>query len=205
MKGLLSLLSATLFACCMPHVAMAQNKAPFDPETATIEENIRHPEVSAKHTEAIASAMSELITRLREAGFKTTGVRSGLVAMVTIPCADIFAPNSTDITSKGKTLLAKLRPIIENSADYKVIVAVHSDNTGDSTYADRITADRANAIDQYYYHVAGNTDIGIIPYGLGSDEPVAANQGTRNRAKNRRVEFYFVPTEKFISENRKQK
>ncbi len=203
MKGLLALFTAILLVCCMPVSAVAQHNAPFDPETATIEENIQHPAVAAKHTEAVAAAMSALIGRLREAGFTTVGVRSGLVAMVTISCAEMFAPNSTEISQKGKALLAKLKPLVENNADYKVIVAVHSDNTGDSTYADRITADRANAIDQYYYHAAGNRDTGLIPYGLGADEPVAANQGSRNRAKNRRVEFYFVPTEKFISENRK--
>lgn len=203
MKGILAPLVLAFSACCIPFVAAARDNVPFDAETATIEENISHPAVAPKHTDAVASAMTALIGRLREAGFKTVGVRSGLVAMVTIPCSEIFAPNSTEISAKGKTQLAKLRPLVDNGGNYKVIIAVHSDNTGDSRYADRITADRANAIDQYFYQATGNTDTGIIPYGLGSDEPVAANQGSLNRAKNRRVELYFVPTEKFISENSK--
>lgn len=203
MKGFTALIVSFFIACCMPFVATAENNTPFDPETATIEENIQHPAVAAKHTDAIVSAMSTLIERLREAGFKTVGVRSGIVAMVTVPCSEIFAPNSVEISSKGKTVLAKLRPLVENGGNYKVVIAVHSDNTGDSQYADHITADRANAIDQYYYHVAGNIETNIIPYGLGTDEPVAPNTGIMNRAKNRRVEFYFIPTEKFISENRK--
>ncbi len=91
------------------------------------------------------------------------------------------------------------------SDNYKVVVAVHSDNTGDEMYADRLTSDRANAIDEYYFHASGDKETGIIPYGLGSDEPVAPNSGRANREKNRRVEIYFVPTAELIEKIKRNK
>lgn len=183
----------------------AQKMADFDPETATIEENIRHPEVSEKHSKAVSALMAELRDKLKAAGFSTSLVRSGEVVLVTIPCSALFSPNETTLSAKGITKLAALKPFIARRQDFKVIIAAHTDNTGDDTYANRITADRANAIDEYFYKESGNIETGIIPYGIGADEPVADNHGYANRAKNRRIEFYFVPTAEFINKARKSK
>ena len=146
-----------------------------------------------------------LLTRtLRQAGFETQGVRKGEVTMVTIPCRDLFGPNSIEIKAKGKQLLSKLVPYIKRSDKYKVVMAVHADDTGDAIYAERITSDRANAIDEYFASALGG-ESPVIPYGLGNDEPVAPNTGVANREKNRRVEIYFVPTKDFIDNARKKK
>ena len=68
-------------------------------------------------------------------------------------------------------------------------MAVHSDNTGDDIYAERITTERANAVDEYFAPSFGG-ESPIIPYGLGSDEPVAPNSGVANREKT--AEWRFI-------------
>ena len=163
-----------------------------DPYSVNIEQNLATPAVNAKHSVAVANAMGLLTRTLRQAGFETQGVRKGEVTMVTIPCRDLFGPNSIELKAKGKQLLSKLVPYIKRSDKYKVVMAV------------RITSDRANAIDEYFASALGG-ESPVIPYGLGNDEPVAPNTGVANREKNRRVEIYFVPTKDFIDNARKKK
>lgn len=175
-----------------------------DPYSINIEQNLATPAINAKHSAVVANAMGLLTRTLRQAGFETQGVRKGEVTMVTIPCRDLFGPNSIEIKPKGKQLLSKLVPYIKRSDKYKVVMAVHADDTGDAIYAERITSDRANAIDEYFASALGG-ESPVIPYGLGNDEPVAPNTGVANREKNRRVEIYFVPTKDFIDNARKKK
>ena len=177
----------------------------FDPLSANIEENIAHPTVPSKASDAVSDAMNRLIRSLKSAGYRAEGVRKGEVVMVTIPCSSLFAPNNTELMPSGVRLLAPLMQYIKRSDKYKVVVAVHADNTGDEIYSEQLTADRANAIDEYILHANGGEETGVIPYGLGSDEPVASNTGIINRAKNRRVEIYFVPTAEYIEKAQKHK
>ena len=179
-------------------------KPNVDVYSLNIEQNLATPEVNEKHSAAVVEAMDLLTRTLKQAGLNATGVRKGEVTMVTIPCSDLFAPNSITLKDNGIAILSKLTPYIKRSDKYKTVLAVHSDDTGDEVYAERLTADRANAIDEYYASALGG-DSPIIPYGLGSDEPVASNSGIANRAKNRRVEIYFVPTTSFIDNARKKK
>lgn len=201
-KSLRIILAATLSLTSL--ASFGQKEAVFNPETASIEENIRTPEVKQKHHDAVVAKMNETSHSLKEAGYAVTPVRSGEVLMVVIPCATLFGPNETALSQKGEYKLEGLKQYVRNTEDFKTVIAVHSDNTGDSTYADRLTSDRANAIDEYFYKTGSYRETGIIPYGIGSDEPVAANHGSANRARNRRVEFYFIPTQAFIDKARKK-
>jgi len=203
MKSLSHILCSLAILICTVLPARAEQPQ-IDVYSINIEQNLSTPEVNEKHRASVAEAMDLLTRTLKQAGLEATSVRKGEVTMVTIPCADLFAPNSVIIKDNGMAILAKLTPYIKRSDKYKTVLAVHSDNTGDGVYAERITADRANAIDEYYATALGG-DSPIIPYGLGNDEPLASNSGIANRAKNRRVEIYFVPTTSFIDNVRKKK
>lgn len=197
LRRLLILVFATLLFA-------ASASAEFDPYSANIEENIATPSVSAKASPGVVAAMSQLVKTLRGIGYNVDAVRKGEVALVTIPCVDLFGANSVELRETAAKRLSPLVPYIKRSDNFKVILAVHSDDTGDELYAERLTADRANAIDEFFFQANDRKDTGIIPYGLGADEPVAPNTGIANRAKNRRVEIYFVPTQTLIEKARKR-
>lgn len=193
---------ATLLLAVSVAASGADNN--FDPFSANIEENIATPAVSAKASQAVVNAMSQLAKALRGAGYKVDAVRKGEVVLVTIPCVNLFSANSVELKKDASKRLSPLVPYIKRSDNFKVILAVHADDTGDDIYAERITADRANAIDEFFFQANNRHDTGIIPYGLGADEPIAPNTGVGNRAKNRRVEIYFVPTQQLIDKARKR-
>lgn len=183
-------------------VTSAQKSNDFDPMSADIESNIKHPPVPHKQSASIAKAMSAVSKALKHAGYNATAVRSGEVVLVTIPCNELFAPNSSTLLPEAPEKLRGLSPYIKETTNFKTILAVHSDDTGDELYRDRLTSERANAIDDFFYRHNGEQETGIIPYGLGADEPLKANTSIANRAANRRVEIYFVPTEIFIRHSR---
>lgn len=195
-----TLLTAVALSACAATAAVSGD---FDPYSANIEENIATPSVSAKASQAVGTAMSQLAKTLRTAGYSVDIVRKGEVVLVTIPCSELFGANSVELKKDASKRLLPLVPYIKRSDNFKVILAVHSDNTGDELYAERLTADRANAIDEFFFQANEKQDTGIIPYGLGADEPVAPNTGVGNRARNRRVEIYFVPTQLLIEKTRK--
>ena len=198
-------LAALILAVGVLSASAAKNEE-FDPYTADIELNIKTPEVSAKHHAAVVSAMANLMRTFKGAGYSVEAVRNGEVILVTIPCSKLFAPNSVVLSEKASSQLSPLVPYVKRHDNYKVVVAVHADNTGDTGYSDRITADRASAIDDFFSRETGlGEDSGLIPYGLGSDEPVASNAGIANRAANRRVEIYFIPTKEYIDKAQKRK
>ncbi len=89
---------------------------------------------------------------------------------MTLPCSLLFPPNSTSLSPKGESRLAPLAQFVEQHDKYKVIVAAHSDDTGDGLCADRLTADRANTVDDYFLPRTRRTGPSAsIPYGLGGD------------------------------------
>lgn len=175
-----------------------------DNEYGTIEEEIRTPEVKRQHAAAVTDAMKTVARGLKTAKYKVDTVRDGQVLMVTLQCADIFVPNCTELTPNAERLLRPLLPYIRRKDDFKVIVAVHADNTGDDLYAENITTDRSNALDDYFTEINNGVDTGIIPYGIGNEEPLVSNISYVNREKNRRIEIYFIPTEQFIKNSAKK-
>lgn len=179
--------------------------ADFDPMDAPFAQNLAQPEVPSRATDAVRRAMQPLKNVLSGAGYTVSDVRGGTALCVTIAAGDLFDPNSTTLRDNAATRLRPLWPYIRRSDNYKVLIAVHSDDTGDETYSDRLTSTRAEAIDDFYYQLNNNTDTDIVPYGLGRDEPLGANNTLRGRERNRRVEIYFVPTQTFIDKARRNR
>lgn len=159
----------------------------------SIDDNLLSPEIPKKHVEAAREAMKSIGKRLHNAGLTTDlSERDGLVLMVTVAAADMFEANSTDLSSKADKVLKLLLQYMRTPDKYKVLIAVHSDDTGTEEYLNEMTSQRADAILQWFAGQGLPTD-GIITYGLGYDEPLTTKPGRKERAKNRRVEFYFVP------------
>lgn len=191
LRHLLLILGLTAYAVC--------SAADFDPLEATLQDNINHPAVSNRYQEAVAQAMTPLLRTLRNGGYSTNTERRGEVVTVTISADELFRPNTAELNSRAASILTPLWDQIKRTDKYKVLIAVHSDDTGDVLYSDRLTEDRANAVDEFFYNLNSHRDTDIILYGLGREDPVASNVSIENRRKNRRVEIFFIPTEQFIN------
>jgi outer membrane protein OmpA-like peptidoglycan-associated protein len=167
---------------------------PLDELEMSIDENLAVPVIPSKSKSTIVTFMQYLSKSLKAADLKVEPMRNDEVLHIVMPCSDLFAPNAIELKASGKEKLSTLKSVVANPKLYKVLVAVHTDDTGDAEYADSITESRATSIDRCLFEVSGGIDTGVIPYGLGRDEPLTDNSSIELRAKNRRVEFYIIPT-----------
>ena len=167
-----------------------------DEADLTVEQNINTPQIRKKAQKATACSEIDALRRaLISKGYDAKSVRNGEVLKITIPCSKLFAANDTVLKASGCMYLKALEPIIKKPTSYKVIAAVHCDDTGDDIYATALTEARANAIDEYLWELSGQMETYLIPYGIGHDEPLVKDNSIANRATNRRVDFFIVPLE----------
>lgn len=166
-----------------------------EPVDMSLSDNINVPAVGKRSKEKVRSRMASLRRELSKGGMTVTSLRDGEVMMVAVPADKLFAPNSPELKPSASAILDKFADIVKDPDDYKILVAVHTDDTGDNIYADNITSDRANAIDTYMTALSGRDTINLIPYGLGRDEPLVDNNSIKSRRTNRRIEIYIVPGE----------
>lgn len=126
-------------------------------------------------------------------------IRKNEVLLVTIPASELFAPNDTVLRPTASKLLQPFKMFLNEPDTYRVLMVMHTDNTGSETYRDRLTESRANAIFDWFNDQGLDTSF-LFPFAFGDDMPIVENTSMNNRAKNRRLEVYLVPGTKMIKQ-----
>lgn len=194
------ILSIGMLAACIS--LSAAEPAGYDPFDLNLEQNINTPAVPSKSQPMVKENIDRIKSHLERQGFRPTRTRRGEVLLLTIPCEQLFRANESEISPRGVELLKRFSLPDESMDKYKILIAVHSDDTGETEYSDNLTADRANAIDDLFSAENKFTGISVVPYGIGRDEPIVRNDSVKNRAQNRRVEIYIVPGEELFSKRK---
>ncbi|MDE6490351.1 MAG: OmpA family protein [Muribaculaceae bacterium] len=157
-----------------------------------LEENIATPEIHRKYEPAIVSYQKSVAIGLKQQGIGVETMRDGLVVVATLHASEMFAPNDTLLLPGAGIKLRHFTGMLTQPDLYKMIIAVHSDDTGSEEYVNALTEARAEAV--YGWFEAKGLDVAaVVPYGLGADDPLKANNSRANRDTNRRVEIYLVP------------
>lgn len=186
MKMRLLLISLALSAASSVAVAQTDNTE------FTFEENIALPVVPQKAHNAIVRHQERIAKAFGKHDLETKIERNGEVVCVIVPCSMLFGANQTELSADAPKVLNAFNALLKLPDLYKILMVVHADDTGDETYADFITEERANAIDSFYIKSLGDK-LNFVPYAMGNDMPRTANNSITGRAANRRVEFYIVP------------
>lgn len=160
------------------------------------EPNLATPMVPDTEKEYIRRVLLETAKKIK-GPFTVDLMRDGEVMVVTIAAEVLFPPNDSILGDAAERAFQPLLPLMEDAMKYKVVYAVHTDDTGNEQYQDEFSAQRMNSIYDYLLELIDeelvNPDIVIVPYAMGSLDPIVDNNTWRNRAINRRVEFYFIP------------
>lgn len=186
---------ALTVALTVPAVSMAQT---MDPDEMTLDENLSYPKVPDKARNSIVRHIERIGNTFKSKGIEVKYTRSGEVADIVVPCSELFDPNSTELSVRAPRYLNALQALVKLPTLYKIVVVVHADDTGSAEYSDALTEERSDTIDEYLRTLAPDAKVNVIPYGMGQDEPRAANNSIAGRAANRRVEFYIVPESQTI-------
>jgi outer membrane protein OmpA-like peptidoglycan-associated protein len=158
----------------------------------SIADNIAQPVVPKRCSELVANRQLREAKRLKKSGIPVELDRNGEVVVATLSADQLFKPNSAELRSTAGTLLNQFAPVLSHPGMWKVLVVVHSDDTGSEDYVNNLTGARAESVCAWFEAMSFDTSA-MVPYGCGADEPLLANNSRSNRERNRRLEMYLIP------------
>lgn len=129
-------------------------------------------------------------------------LRNKEVLLLTIPASFLFDPNSSQLKVGASDYLAPIRRYLKEPDMYRVLLAMHTDNTGSDLYRDELTEERVNSVFEWFEDSGSDTRY-LFSYAFGDDRPLVPNNSMDNRAKNRRLEIYLVPGKKMVEQAKK--
>ncbi|MDE7397070.1 MAG: OmpA family protein [Muribaculum sp.] len=167
------------------------------PLELSLDENILQPAISSKDHEAVSRHMKLLAKKLSDRKIeRIETMRNAEVVVATISTDMLFAPNDTVLSSKAPEILQPYTQLLrDHEGQYKLVLALHTDDTGSDEYTDKLSESRVNAVYDVLYRATPDPEL-LISYAMGASDPRQSNLSRQGRAANRRLEIYIVPTSK---------
>ncbi|WP_027715042.1 OmpA family protein [Desulfuromonas sp. TF] len=100
-----------------------------------------------------------------------------------------FGFDKTDIPPEYHAQLAEAAAFVKRYPTTQILVAGHTDSTGEEIYNIELSMRRAKAVKAYIVENFGVDGSRLFPRGFGENRPVATNDTAEGRQENRRVEF----------------
>lgn len=170
-----------------------------DEEDLTMAEALAIPEVPPKQNAWIRDYMKREALALHKLGYRVETMRKGEIVIATIPTDKLFGPNSTRLLPTAPALLKNFLAYFKVEDRFKVVLAVHTDDTGSDAYLTDLAGKRIEALYDYFDASAPHTDT-LIGYPIAASEPLKENNTRAGRAENRRLEIYILPSNGLIQE-----
>ncbi len=175
----------------------------------SLDENLATPEIkNDKQADRIQEFQYDMAIAFKKSNYAVEVMRDDEVIVITIPASQLFDPNDTVVNSVGEALLKPFLRMLKNPGFYKMLLVMHSDNTGSSVYTLNLTRQRVNAIYDWFDE-NGSVDY-VVPYALGDTDPVVdennnivENNSVENRKRNRRLEIFLVPEKTMLQQAKK--
>ena len=133
---------------------------------------------------------------------KVEAFRNKEVLLITIPAHLLFEPNDTELKSGAQEYLTPIKRYLKEPDMFRVMLVMHTDNTGSDEYRDRLTVERVNSVFDWFEDSGVNTKY-LFSYALGDEMPLKPNDSMENRRQNRRLEIYLVPGTKMVEQAQK--
>lgn len=197
--------AAAIVACSLSCGIKASAQSYTDPYKGYSEEtfmdmdfepNLATPVVGAKEKPAIRKNILKVANSLK-GKFTVDLMREDEVFVVSIPAEDLFLPNDTLLNSGASRILSGLTAILADPMEYKIVLAMHTDDTGSETYREYLSTARLNSVYDWFMNEIDSGRLNerqlIIPFAMGGLMPVQPNDTRSHRNENRRLEVYFIP------------
>ena len=106
-----------------------------------------------------------------------------------------FESNESTIMTESMPLLVKVEKAIDVYPRSEIIIEGHTDSQGDDQLNQKLSQQRADSIKQYMINAMRIPSYRIIATGFGETRPVANNETTLGREKNRRIDVVLRKTQ----------
>ena len=100
----------------------------------------------------------------------------------------LFETGKYELKPEARERLAKVSGILLAYPTLKVAIEGHTDSVGSDDYNQRLSEQRAEAVRDYFVQQSVSADA-VSAHGLGKAQPVASNDTSEGRQRNRRVEL----------------
>ena len=201
MKNLLKTLIFSSLFILLPFISHAQTE--LDEMT---KEELLFSLALGKQAPLIKKFQEKEATRLlnnnynpKKNGCNIETMRSGEVIIITIPTDLLFLPNERTLIDDCDNFLSPIQRYLKTPDFYRVLLVMHTDDTGSETYTDELSLDRVDAVFDWFETHNTNTTY-LFPTASGASEPLfgTKNNTVKNRTKNRRLEIYLIPGEEML-------
>jgi chemotaxis protein MotB len=148
--------------------------------------------------EARAAQFRKLVTQfksLTDAGKLQVEIRENRM-IVRLGDKILFDPGKTDLKPEGKDALTQVTGVLKSLPNRNFQIAGHTDNIPIKSAKFRSNWDlsTARAVEVLNFMIAAGMEAKrVSAAGYADTSPVAANDTTENKAKNRRIEITLVP------------
>lgn len=134
-------------------------------------------------------------------GCTVESYRNKEVLLVTIPAHLLYGPNETELLPTAAEYLSPIRRYLKDPDMYRVLLVMHTDNTGSETYREKITEERVDAVFDWFDNSGSDTRY-LFSYAMGDEMPLPGNDNTsiEMRDKSRRLEIYLMPGKKMADQ-----
>lgn len=170
-----------------------------DEPEITMEQALETPAVPTKANAYVRNYMKREALALHKLGYKVETMRKGEIVIVTIPTDRLFGPNSMELLPTAAQELKNFLPYFRVPDKFKLVLAIHTDDSGSDNYLTTLCEERIVALYDYFDSNAKNTDT-LVGYPIASAEPLEENNTRAHRSANRRLEIYILPGQALISE-----
>jgi outer membrane protein OmpA-like peptidoglycan-associated protein len=168
----------------------------------SLDENLMTPEIkNDKQADRIQEFQYNMAVAFKQSNYDVEIMRDDEVIVITIPASKLFDPNDTVLNKLGEEQLKPFLRMLNNPGFYKLLLVMHSDNTGSSEYTLNLTRQRVNAIFDWFEE-NGSVDY-VVPYALGETDPIVDNNSVESRKTNRRLEIFLIPEQTMLQQAKK--
>ena len=107
-----------------------------------------------------------------------------------------FESNESKVMTKNIPLLTKVEKAIDVYPNSEIIIEGHTDSQGDDQLNQNLSQKRADSIKQYMINAMLIPNFRIIATGYGETKPIANNETSLGRQKNRRIDIVISMNDK---------
>jgi outer membrane protein OmpA-like peptidoglycan-associated protein len=168
----------------------------------SLDENLMTPEIkNDKQADRIHEFQYNMAVAFKQTNYDVEIMRDDEVIVITIPASQLLDPNDTVLNKLGEEQLKPFLRMLNNPGFYKLLLVMHSDNTGSLEYTLNLTRQRVNAIFDWFEE-NGSVDY-VVPYVLGETDPIVDNNSVESRKTNRRLEIFLIPEQTMLQQAKK--
>ncbi|MBI5308600.1 MAG: flagellar motor protein MotB [Planctomycetes bacterium] len=146
----------------------------------------------------LENSRRELEEKLKGTG-ATVKIKEGAVS-VSLPGAILFDSGQTILRSQCKAVLKKIAAFVITEAPHEMVrIEGHTDNDPISKQKEKyksnweLSTARAAVVLHFFVEDCGIPPTRVYIAGFGQYQPIAENNSTAGKAKNRRVVFVIIP------------